>query len=210
MSRDLASLYDSRFLQGYVRSKTRRDPVYAAVAERLRGHPHPLVDAGCGIGILALYLREHGFAQPITGIDFDPRKVAAARKAVAADDDITITQGDVRDPFPANHSVTLLDVLHYFDEATQTRILANAALAVPPGGMLFIRDCIRDDSWRYRVTVIEEMFARAIRWLRSERLHFPTRERIVNALGGFDVEVVPMWGGTPFNNYLFAARRRPE
>ena len=203
----VAAHYASRFLQGYVRSKVRTDPVYAAVLERVRDHAHPLVDVGCGAGVLTLYLREHGFAGPITGIDFDERKVAAARKACQNVHDAEFVAGDARQPLPPNYSVLLLDLLHYFRDDEQKLILGNAARAVPPGGLVIIRDAINDGSWRYRVTYAQESFSRAIAWLRAERLHFPRRETIVDAFPGFETEIVPLWGRTPFNNYLFVFRR---
>lgn len=197
----IAARYDTRFLRFYARSKLATDPLYDAVAQRLRGHLHPVVDVGCGIGLMAFHLREQGFTQPISGIDHDAAKIAEASRA--AYDGIRFSTGDARDALPAGSSVLLLDVLHYFDAEEQSRILENVARAVPPGGVAVIRDAVRDGSWRYRATYAAELFARGIHWIRAERLHFPTRERIVGAFEGFDVEVAPLWGATPFNNYLF-------
>jgi trans-aconitate methyltransferase len=197
----IAARYDTPFLRWYARSKLATDPLYDAVARRLGGHPHPVVDIGCGIGLMAFHLREHGFAQPITGIDHDAAKIAEASRA--AYDGIRFATGDARDAVPAGSSVLLLDVLHYFDAAEQVRILDNVACAVPVGGVAIIRDTVRDGSWRYRATYAAESFARGVHWIRAERLHFPTREQIAGAFGDFDAEVTPLWGATPFNNYLF-------
>ena len=82
-------------------------------------------------------------------------------------------------------------------------ILDHAAVA----NLVMIREAVRDASVRYRVTVAQERFSRAIRWLRAERLNFPTRETISTRFDEFDREIVPMWGRTPFNNYLFVFRR---
>lgn len=202
----IAPRYDTRFLRWYARSKLATDPLYDEVARRLQGHPHPVVDVGCGIGLMAFHLREQGFAQPITGIDHDAAKVAEASRA--AYDGIRFTTGDARDAIAAGSSVLLLDVLHYFEDEEQSHILDNIAGAVPPGGVAIIRDAVRDGSWRYRATYAAELFARGIQWIRAERLHFPTRERIVRAFEGFDAEVTPLWGATPFNNYLFVFTKR--
>jgi 2-polyprenyl-3-methyl-5-hydroxy-6-metoxy-1,4-benzoquinol methylase len=200
VTQDVAALFDSRFLRGYARSKLARDPVYAAVASRL---PElPLLDLGCGVGLLAFSLRQRGFRSPILGVDYDARKIDAARRA--GDGSIEFRRGDVRDPINVRGNVALLDVLHYFTDEDQQRILRNAAACIAPGGVAIIRDAIRDGSWRYRATYVEETFARSIGWLKGERLNFPTRESIVAAFDGFDCEIVPMWGRSPFNNYLFA------
>jgi SAM-dependent methyltransferase len=202
----IASRFDTLFLRYYARTKLATDPLYDAVAKRLRGHPHPVADIGCGIGLMAFHLREYGFAQPIAGIDHDAAKIEKASRA--AYDGIRFAIGDARDAIPTGSSILLLDVLHYFDAAEQTRILENVARAVPPGGVAIIRDAVRDASWRYRATYAAELFARAVHWIHAERLHFPTRERIIAAFEGFDAEVMPLWGSTPFNNYLFVFTKR--
>ena len=192
--------YDTPFLRHYARSKLATDPLYAAVAERLRGTTGTVADIGCGIGLMAAYLRNEGFAQPIIGVDHDEAKIAQARRAVPS---AAFAVGDARDAIPNVSSVLLLDVLHYFDDDEQSRILADAARA----DLVIIRDALRDGTWRYRMTKLAERFARAIRWTKAERLNFPTRERIVSAFDGFTAEITPMWGATPFNNYLFVFRK---
>jgi trans-aconitate methyltransferase len=201
----IAARFESRFVQGYVRSKLKTDPVYGAVLALLRDHPHPIVDVGCGVGLLPLLLTAAGFANGIVGIDSDARKIEAATKASPA---TSFRVADARGELPPNHSVVLLDVLHYFTADDQRQILANAAQAVPVGGVVIIRDAIDDGSWRYRATWIAETFARLIFWLRAERLNFPTRDLLTSSLRGFEVEIKPLWGRTPFNNYLIVARRR--
>jgi len=201
----LASLYDGRWLQGYVRGKVRGDRAYSAARDILRGRTRPIVDVGCGIGLLPLYLREHGIAAPITGIDFDERKIAAGRKAARAYEGIELVVGDAREALPSHHDVVLLDILHYFDAASQQTILANAARA---GEVVIIRQGIRDGSWRHRLTALVDGAARVVRWMKAERLNFPTRAAIESAFDGFDAEVRPLWGAMPYNSYLFVFRRR--
>jgi SAM-dependent methyltransferase len=204
----LAGFYDRRSLQGYVRWKVRTDRVYAAVADTLHGRTRPLVDLGCGIGLLAFYLRERGFMAPIIGIDFDERKIDVARKAAARYRGIDFIAGDARGPLPEGHDFVLLDVLQYFDAESQQRILSSVARSVGPGGMVVIRQGIRDGSWRHRLTALVDAAARVFRWMKAERLQFPTREQILDAFDGFEAEVTPLWGHMPFNNYLFVFRAR--
>jgi 2-polyprenyl-3-methyl-5-hydroxy-6-metoxy-1,4-benzoquinol methylase len=204
-ARRIASHFDSRFLRGYAKGKIGSDPAYAAVLARVP--EMPLLDVGCGIGLLSFYLRECGFRAPIEGIDHDAKKIAAASAIAARYEGLTFRAGDARELPAFRGSVLLLDLLHYFDDATQTAILRNAAACVPPGGAVIVRDALRDDSWRYRVTYAQESFARAIRWLQAERLNFPSRATLTGAFGGFTIEETPLWGRTPFNNYLFVFRR---
>ena len=198
----IAARYPSRFLRIYVRSKIRIDPVYAAVFEQIGQGSEPLLDVGCGIGILALYLRERGFRAPIRGVDTDDRKVALARSVMP--DATTFSVADARTAIDAGSTIVLLDLLHYFRGDEQAQILAAAASSATT---VIIRDAIRDGSWRYRLTYLQETFSRMIRWLRAERLHFPTRDDVMRPFVGFDAEVAPLHGRTPFNNYLFVFRR---
>lgn len=204
----LARLYERRSLQGYARWKVSTDPLYRAVFESVRMDERvPLVDVGCGVGLLAFYLRERGFGAPIRGIDFDPRKIEVARHAARHYRGVEFVAGDARDPLPPGHNVVLLDILQYFDPDSQRRILENAVRAVPPGGIVVLRQAVRDHSWRYRLTARVDAFARTIRWMKAEELQYPTPESIVEAFSGFSAEVTPLWGRMPFNTYLFVFRR---
>lgn len=199
----LSALYASRGLRSYARWKVRTDPVYEAVLNHLRGHVEPLLDLGCGVGLLPFYLREHGYTAPIVGIDFDERKIGVARLAAQRYQEIDFIVSDVRVPLPASHNVVILDVLHYLETAGQQQILANARDAVPPGGVVILRQGIRDRSWRHRLTVAVDAAARAALWMRGERLNVPTLDEVVAPFDGFAVEVRPLWGRMPYNNYLF-------
>jgi SAM-dependent methyltransferase len=197
----IAARYPSAFLRWYVRAKVRIDPVYAAVFDRIRDSSDSLLDVGCGVGVLAAYLRARGFAAPIRGIDHDERKVTVATGVVQ---DATFEIGDARTAIATGGTVVLLDLLHYFRGGDQADILAAAAANATT---IIIRDAVRDGSWRYRLTYAQETFSRLVRWLRAERLHFLTRDEIMQPFAGFDAEVVPLYGKTPFNNYLFVFRR---
>jgi SAM-dependent methyltransferase len=197
----IAARYPSGFLRAYVRAKVRIDPVYAAVFERINDSTDPLLDVGCGVGVLAAYLRARGFVAPIRGIDHDERKIAVATVVVH---DATFEVGDARSTIATEGTVVLLDLLHYFRSGDQAAILAAVAANAKT---VIIRDAVRDGSWRYRLTYAQETFSRAVRWLRAERLHFLTREEIVRPFARFEAEIVPLYGKTPFNNYLFVFRR---
>lgn len=204
----IARRYEGRWLQGYARGKLRGDPVYAAAWERLKDAPLPVLDIGCGIGLLAFYLRERGFASAVVGVDFDAGKIAQAQRIAAADGDgVSFTVADVTKPLPEapRGHVVISDVLHYLGATEQHALLEQAAARVAPGGLCVIRETPRDESWRFRATQAEEWFIRAITWMKSGAVYFPTREEVIEpfARRGFTVEVLPLWGRTPFNSHLF-------
>ncbi len=210
VAKRISNLYGIRSLRRYVYWKVRTDPAYDAVREKLRGHEHqPLLDLGCGVGALAFFLREHGVDVPIAGVDFDERKIEAARVAAKQYQDIEFIAADARDPLPQDHNVVLLDMLQYVDSGARQQILENVARTIPPGGIAILRQGIRDDSWRHKVTTVVDAFARLARWMQAERLNFPTMEEVSRPFASaFDAEITPLWGRTPFNNYLFVFMRR--
>jgi SAM-dependent methyltransferase len=207
----VAARFRERWLRSYAWRKLRSDPIFPAAFELLRESGEPLLDVGCGVGLLAFYLRERNYLPPISGLDRDGRKIARAN---------TVTKGvylgldfieqDICDPIAQTGNIVLFDLLHYLCPDDQTRLLARLATRIAPGGLLLIRDCPRDGNLRYWLTHLAERFAQATTWNVKTSLHFPTRENIFAA---FDTERVsgtdrPLWGSTPFNNYLFVFRRR--
>ncbi|MHB0969397.1 MAG: class I SAM-dependent methyltransferase [Thermoanaerobaculia bacterium] len=205
----VAAQFSSPWLRHYVPWKLRLDPLYPAAASALGASLAPIVDIGCGVGLLAFYLRERGLKQPITGIDTDEAKIGAAAAIATQYPDIKFRVCDARALGELSGSFALLDVLHYMPDEEQAGVLETVAGAVSPGGAVVIRDAVRDGSWRYRMTVVEETFAKTIGWLRVPMLRFPQMETIVAPFRerGFVEEIRPLWGRTPFNNYLFVFRR---
>jgi len=212
VSNRIAALFDRRALQGYARWKIRTDAVYSAALEALDApntRDLPLVDLGCGIGLLAFYLREHGYTVPVIGVDFDQRKIDVARIAAKHYRDVEFIAGDARDPLPAGYNIVILDILHYVDSASQQQILTNAARVAPPGGAVILRQPIRDDSWRYRLTKRVDSLARAVKWMKGESLNYPTREEVTAPFEGFASTIRPLWGRMPYNTYFFVFARPP-
>lgn len=207
----IARKFSSRWLQGYVAGKVRLDPAYAAVYERVAAAPLPLLDIGCGLGLLAFSLRERGFAAPIAGIDVDERKIEPGRVVAAAHYPcVTLGLGSALTlPEHAGH-VCMLDVLHYFSPREQAEVLQAMAQRVEPGAWCIIRTTPRDGTWRFRATQIEEVFARAISWMARPAIAFPPLDSISVHFPAeqFESEIHPLWGATPFNSWLLAFRRR--
>ena len=200
----------SRFLHGYAKGKTGWDPSYAAVADLLKDSVHPLLDIGCGVGLLAAFLRESGCRQRILGIEPDAAKVRIAGVKVAnAYPSLEFRVGDARSLPEFSGDIVMLDVLHYMVPDAQRSVLEQIATRICPGGCAFIRTTFRDRSWRYYATLIEEAFVRVSGWIRGGKCHFPTREEVTAPFNGLQwtISVRPMWGRTPFNSHLIAIRR---
>ncbi len=207
---DLHERYPTRFLRGYVKWKVKTDPIYALVPANIPTGSAPLVDVGCGVGILEVYLRTLGFRGPVTGIDHDEKKIGIARAVTRDMPDLTFLLADARLPLPRESNVVMFDLLHYFSDDDQFRILGNIATALPSGGVAVIRDGVREPKLRYWITYCGEVFARLNGWLKAERLNFPRREIFERAFPApeFAIESRLFTGGMPTNNYLFVIRKR--
>ncbi len=198
-----------RWRNGYIKGKIGTDPAYDAVYEQLRGRSGPLWDAGCGLGLMAFYLRERGWTGDVLGSDLSEEKIALGNE-VARDHyaGVRLMVGSMTEP-PEGFlgSVTLIDVLHYVDTPTQQRMLERVRTLVAPDGVAVIRFTARDRSWRYYATVLEELFVRGSGWISGGRICFPTCDEVVNGFeaAGWQTTIRPLWGRTPFNSYLLVA-----
>lgn len=209
----VASFFGARWLRHYVGSKLRSDPVFAAAYEILHASREPLLDVGCGVGLLPFYLRERGLVQSITGLDIDRRKVQ--RGAVVADknyDGVALLEHDIvtQELSDFRGNIALFDLLHYLPPSVQPTLLRRLARCVPPGGWLLLRDSPRDGTARSWMTRTGERFAQTIAWNTKAPLHFPALSAIHAAFPEkeWTRRDQPAWGRTPFNNRLFIFQRR--
>ncbi|UPG93294.1 class I SAM-dependent methyltransferase [Luteibacter aegosomatissinici] len=210
--RRIASRFSQRGDRFYIHGKLATDPVYSACAMAIAGRRLPLLDIGCGLGILGHYLHACDALDGYLGLDNDPRKIAmgqeAAERAGLAGT-LTLRQDDATSPQGLRGHVAMLDVLHYLPEERQTVLLANAVDHLSDDGVLILRTVLRDSSWRFRATVLEERFIKAVGWIPGGAQYFPTEGDIRLALEprGIHVHFRPLFGRTPYNSWLMIASR---
>ena len=208
----IASRFDGRFLRGWVRGKLRGDPIFEATAGLVQGSDLPLVDMGCGLGLLSFYLREKGFNAPIIGVDFDTPKISIANRLSSQYRGLHF---DATDIFAWLKSTTfqghivMADLLHYLPEEKQHALLQAAVPRIAPGGLCIIRETPRARTWRFRATQLEEFVIHRIGWMKSGAKHYLAKEEITApfAQAGFEISIAPLWGRTPFNSHLFTFSR---
>jgi 2-polyprenyl-3-methyl-5-hydroxy-6-metoxy-1,4-benzoquinol methylase len=210
----ISRLYASRFMRSYSYWKVRTDPVYpASFAILEQAGDAPLTDIGCGAGLFAFYLKSRGFKSPVWGLDVDPTKIDDARKIAPAHwPDLHFALADMAAWTAADHQghVTLLDVLQYLPEPEQTQLLTRAASCLTaPHHRLILRGGLQDNSWRWQVTRFTDHAARWIGWMARSPQQHPKKEALRSLLEslGLEVTLTPLWGKTPFNNYLISARK---
>src|SRR6185436_15470355 len=80
--RDIASTYlPNQHQYWYSLSKLALDPLYDSVPDAFKDARAPILDLGCGIGLLLHCLRAYGSRSPYVGVDTDAAKIDAARAA---------------------------------------------------------------------------------------------------------------------------------
>ncbi|HEY4369471.1 MAG TPA: class I SAM-dependent methyltransferase [Steroidobacteraceae bacterium] len=212
--RDIAENYlPSRYHYWYARSKLATDPLYAAVQGVFRDSQVPLLDIGCGIGLLPLWLKAAGCGFDYLGLDIDAGKIDIARSAVARAglSQARFEVSDLAAGLPAHSgSVAILDVLQYLAPASRDELLACAARCVAPEGKLVIRAGLDDRSWRAAITRFTDKLGHLSRWMSTAPQAQPTAEGLTGMLArhGLHCEFTPLSGNTPFNNWLVIARRQ--
>ena len=206
IAKKLSAPFPGIWARSYVSSKVKTDPLYGAVYEELRETGLPLLDLGCGMGLLAFYLRERGLHFPVHGLDYDLRKIEEARRVAGELEHrgLSFDTHDARTGLPEHAgNVSILDIMQFFTPPEQEALLDLAAERVLPGGKLVIRSGLRDESWRFKVTVAGDLLAKASSWMKAGPTHYPTSGDFVRVLEKYGaVRIVPLWGGTPFNNHL--------
>jgi len=210
--RRIASRFSRTGDRLYIRGKLATDPVYAATAKAIDGRRLPLLDIGCGLGLLGHYLHACDALDGYVGLDHDGRKIAQGRDAAqraGLGDAIALRETDAATPQGVRGHVAMLDVLHYLPRERQGELLAFAVDHLADDGVLILRNVIRDGSWRYRATVWEEKFIKAVGWIPGGAQYFPTEDDIRAVLEprGIRVAFRPLFGRTPYNSWLMTAAR---
>ena len=195
----------------YALAKLRTDPLYPGVVDALRGTTAPLLDLGCGIGLLAHVLRAAGLRLPYRGVDNDVGKVAIARNAAALGGvgDALFEVGDLALGTPAHRgSVAILDVLQFVAPDAQDRLLDAAIGMLVPGARLVVRTGLDDGKRRARFTRGVDGLSRRVGWMNAGPGRYPDAAALAARFeaAGLEAAFEPLRGRTPFNNWRIVAR----
>jgi len=201
----------------YSRTKLGSDPLYPGVCDALRGSTAPLLDLGCGLGLLAHALRADGIDLPYRGVDNDRGKIERARAAAQRLIGVDFERVDLAAPdfslgsLGHRGSVAILDVLQFIPPDAQDRTLDAAMAMLTPGARLVIRTGLDDGGARARVTRAVDVLSKLLGWMNAGPSRYPDADALRARFDGAGLvsEFTPLYGNTPFNNWRVVASR-PE
>ena len=177
-----------------------------------------MVDLGAGYGLLSLALSSAARQREVVGIDHDATRVriaaAAALRLPAPRPKFEV--GDLKAKLRGFASgslagIAMIDILHYFDSATQLFLISNAARTLAPGGILLLREIDSDAGRKATVNRFYEWLATGVGFTRSanRRLTFRGAREWTSLLesAGFTVRSQPS-GPRFLADTLFVASRK--
>lgn len=198
----------------YARIKLATDPLYVGVGAVLAQTQEPLLDLGCGIGLLGHTLRAQGFGGDYRGVDIDAEKIASATEAAARAGlaGVRFESLDLARGFPVHRgSVALLDIVQFLPPEAQEALLESAIASLSPGAILVMRSGLQRKGWRLRFTRGVDRFARMTGWMNVGPQRYPRREDLEQRFSkhGLTASFTPLRGRLPFENWLICARQDP-
>jgi hypothetical protein len=145
----------------------------------------------------------------MVGVELRPHRARLARAALGVDAEIR--ESDARTSATAPCRVVLLfDVLHMMPLHDQDALLAAAASALEPGGVILVREADASAGWRFQaVRVGNRLTALASgAWLQPLAFRTVSEWNECFSRHGLEVEGAPASAGTPFANHLFRLSAR--
>ncbi len=170
-----------RHLPGYprifARFKIMLDPMFRELHQYVQ-NPRRIIDVGCGYGVPAVWLLEIYPRAKVFGLDPDEERVLIANRVIG---ERGFVQTGLAPDLPHVDGpvdyVTMLDMLHYLDDAALRLVLGRIYEKLEAGGTLLIRATIpsgRKVPWK--------------RWIEALHLKLiktPERFRLENEIAGF-------------------------
>jgi len=115
-----------------------RKKIFLIAFELFRSAHQPVVDVGCGVGLLAFYLRERNFLAPISGLDRDGRKITRAQAVARGAYLVKLGRwADCHTPSETGQQLPGLDFAGGFVTRLPTGVVASANITPDPSGISY-------------------------------------------------------------------------
>jgi len=191
-------IYKGPVLEWYCRIKTKLENNYEQY-HTLLPREGRFYDLGCGYGFMTFMLHWSAPGRKFIGIDYDEDKIATAQNNYyfntrryrelysreAADDfekGLSFSHGDLtKITLQPCNGILLMDALHYLLPEEQDTLLQACYDALLPGGVLILRDGVKEDREKHEKTRLTELFStRILRFNKTRNtLHFISREQTI-------------------------------
>ena len=171
-----------------------------------------VLDYGCGHGLLSLYLAARSPARRVTGVDLDPRKLRAARRA-AARADVTFAQAESGTVPPGPwDAIVVVDVLYLLSLDEQERLLHTQARTLAPGGRLVVKELAHHPWLKFRwATAQEQLSVNVLGITRGQTLAYASPTQLAGWMqtGGLTVRERALHRGYPHPHHLLVGSAPP-
>ncbi len=161
-----------------------------------------ILDLGCGHGVLANYLALRSPRRHVIGLDISEHRIAIARAAAPPNAEFR-----VQDIFSATvascECIIVADVLHHLRSLAEgDELLALCSRALPPGGLLVVKEIGQRPWWKYQVTrPVDTLFY-------SGKVFFRSPAQFAALFGrlGLDARFVPLHAWRPLCHIMYLCR----
>ena len=146
-----------------------------------------VLDYGCGYGLVTAHLA--GGGRRILGYDIDPERIAAAGRAVTAEE-VRFTTSLDEVAAGVYDQILMLDVLYLIPHELHDELFQRFFTWLRPGGSLFFKETLHTGSLTYRLVVAEELLLKRLGRTHGQTVRFH-QEGYYRALAervGFTIE----------------------
>lgn len=188
------NIYKGPILEWYCRIKIRLENNYELM-HQLLPPSGTIYDLGCGYGFATYLLHWSAPARHFIGIDYDEEKIITAQHHYKRTENVRFVTADITTyPLRSCDGIVISDVLHYLPAEEQMSVLEKCYAALEPGGVLILRDGVKELSSRHKGTELSEKFSTQILKFNKTRnpLHFIYQKDIAEwaAKKGMSLETI--------------------
>lgn len=184
-----------------------------AAIERQAPPSGPLLELGCGHGLLTNLLALGDARREVLGIDIDSAKIEAARRTIGDRTNVRFAVRDataIRDG--AYAGIVVADVFYLLPPEEQRRLIATCYRLLRPGGLLVWKTQVRRPRAKFALTYGQEWVMTRLGPTQGQGLFFLDTVASQDAMrhAGFNVVTVPPRAWRPYTDLLFIGSKGYE
>lgn len=165
-----------------------------------------IVDLGCGDGLVAYYLANHGPKRQVVGIDLDSSKISQAHSLKPKLKNLKFIAADItRVNLHQAQGCLLSDVLHHLPKKHQLQLLQLISRQLKPGAMCLIKEADKSDFIRSHLTRLWD-------WLLypHDQINYYASKELIQLMRqlNFSVQFIPLRRFFPGSVNLFICTKQ--